>query len=599
MRRRLNIRKARLERRWREERAAVLVWFALMLVMLVGFAGFAVDVSNWWLQAERLQRAADAGAHAGVVFLPADLPNARTTAQAEIAKNGYTTTGASPDAAATITQEPNPNRLRVSLTTEVPSYFVQLLGVDSVTLTRDAVAEYVAPVPMGSPENKLGNDPENTDPGTQMWVNISAPQTDKVQGDRYQSRVCAGSTAECSGGLNSEYEQAGYFFAMDVKSVAAGQPLVFQVYDAAWVNTGFTCSDRVSGSSSLYLMPNASQVGGLTAKFPDAATRYGSVASGLSGSALTAAQKFCPGDGHQGSNSNVMNTTFIFRSPDETPWNNLDNPVINTSTCSPTTVAGHNPNSASTTTARSEYIYNQLNGATSGLVDPNDGVLTFAETFRRYTTMCTIPAGQVQTGKYIVQVRTNATSLAPLVYDSSIATYGHNKMALRAGFGSTGVTSLDGTRVTLAALGRLPIFANSNGADTRFYLARVLPYDAGRTLRISLFDMGESNQRGTLQVLPPAEFATSFSGCSITRNDGASLSVDSSTCTLSDVISSGGFDGKLLTIDVPIPSNYTCDDTTPTGCWVKIKAAYPSGASVNDATTWSAAILGNPVRLVE
>ena len=87
----------------------MLVWFALMLVMLIGFAGFAVDVSNWWLQAERLQRAADAGAHAGVVFLPADLPTARTTARSEIAKNGYRTTGATPDATATITQEPNPN----------------------------------------------------------------------------------------------------------------------------------------------------------------------------------------------------------------------------------------------------------------------------------------------------------------------------------------------------------------------------------------------------------------------------------------------------------------------------------------------------------
>ena len=164
VRHRLSARRARLERRWREERAAVLVWFALMLVMLIGFAGFAVDVSNWWLQAERLQRAADAGAHAGVVFLPADLPSARTTARSEIAKNGYTTTGATPEATATITQEPNPNRLRVSLTTQVPSYFVQLLGVDSVTLTRDAVAEFVAPVPMGSPENKLGTTPRTPTP---------------------------------------------------------------------------------------------------------------------------------------------------------------------------------------------------------------------------------------------------------------------------------------------------------------------------------------------------------------------------------------------------------------------------------------------------
>jgi hypothetical protein len=459
------------------------------------------------------------------------------------------------------------------------------------------VAEYVAPVPMGSPQNKLGNDPENADPGTQLWLNISGPQTAKAQGDRYQSKVCSGSEAECTSTTNNEYAEDGYFFAADVTSVQAGQPLNIQVYDGAWVNTGFTCADTVSGSSSTYLMPSASQVSTLTSKFSDAATRYGSVASGLSGTALTNAQKFCPGDGHAG--TTPVNTTFIFRAPDDTPWNNTDNQIIDTSTCKPVTVSGHNPNSASTTTLRGQYIFNQLNGASTGLLNATDGVLTFAETFRRFSTYCSIPAGSVQTGKYIIQIRTNSTSAAPQLYSSSIATAGHNKMSMRVGFGSTGMTSLDGSNVTVAALGRLPIFANSAGADTRFYLARVLPYDAGRTLRISLFDMGEASQTGVLQVLPPAEFASTFSGCTFTRNDGATLTTTPSTCTLSNVSSSGGFDGKLITIDVPIPTNYTCTQSSSTGCWVKIKAQYPSGATVNDATTWSAAILGNPVRLVE
>ena len=596
----------RRRRRWqernRQERGVVIIWVTLMLVALIGMCGFAVDLSNWWLQSERLQRGADAGAHAGVVFLPADLPSAASTARAETAKNGYRSTGANQNATVAVTQEPNPNRLRVKVTAEVPTYFVRVFGINSVELTREAVAEYVAPVPMGSPQNKLGNDPESADPGTQLWVNISGPQTAKAQGDRYQSKVCSGSEPECSGTVNDEYAQDGYFFAMDVTNVPSGQPLNFEVYDAAWVNTGFTCADNVTNSSSVKLMPNASQVSTLTGKFPDAATRYGSSASGLTGTALANAQKFCPGDGHPG--TNVMNTSFIVREPDDTPWNNTDNPVINTASCKPVTVAGHNPNNAATGSsntainARGAYIFNQLMGATSGLVDPNDGVLTFAETFRRFTNLCTIPAGSVQTGKYIVQIRTNAAA-DPANYNALVSTAGHNKMSLRAGFGTTGVTQVDGSNVTIAALGRLPIFANSNGADTRFYLARVLPYDAGRTLRISLFDMGEASQTGILQVLPPAEFASTFSGCSFSRNDGANLTTTPSTCTLSNVSSTGGFDGKLLTIDVPIPNNYNCDDDSSTGCWVKIKAQYPSNATVNDATTWSAAILGNPIRLVE
>jgi len=241
--------------------------------------------------------------------------------------------------------------------------------------------------------------------------------------------------------------------------------------------------------------------------------------------------------------------------------------------------------------------------ATTGRLDPNDGVVSFGESFRRWATMCTVSNSNVVVGKYIVQVRTNVTAASPTTYNSSITTSGHNHMSFRTGFGTTGLNSVDGTNVTVNALGRLPIYANASGADTRFFMARVLPADKGRTLRINLFDMGEGSQPGTLQILPPADYTsmtgkTAFSGCSISRDNGGSLSVSPSTCTLSNV-SSSSFNGRLLTIDVPIPADYTCNPAVVTGCWIKIKAAYPVGASVTDATTWSAAILGNPIRIVE
>ena len=605
MRRRLAARRDRLRQRWQSERAVVLVWFALMLVMLTGFAGFAVDMSNWWLQAERLQRAADAGAHAGVVFLPADLDSAETTARTEIERNGYIVNGAEPNTTATVTREPNPHRLRVSVTTTVDSFFVQLLGVEDVTLTREAVAEYVAAVPMGSPQNKLGNDPEINDPGTQLWVNVSGPQTTKQNGDRYHSTTCVSGDSGCTGTTNDEYASDGYFFSMDVTSVTPGQPLLIDAFDAAYVNVGNTCSDRPSGSSTTYIMPSSNQVNGgggftaLTTKFSDARTRYGSISSGLTSGTtptLAAATRYCSGDGNSG--PNTTNTTFIFREPDSTPWNNLDNPVINTSTCQPLFIQGYNANTVSSS-LRARYIYDLLMGTTTGRVDPSDGVLSFAELFRRFTTLCTIPAGQVRTGEYLIQVRTNTSSGALLTALTNPTGHGHNRMSLRAGFGTAGATALDGSQVTLSALGRLPIYANAAGADTRFHLARILPFDAGRTLRVTLFDVGDAADVGTLQVLPPTEFASTFSGCNFTRNDNATLSANTSNCTLSNVRSTTGYNGRLVTIDVPIPDDYTCDEESTTGCWVKMKMAYGAGVNVTDATTWSAVILGNPVRIVE
>ena len=571
-------RRRRFAEKSRRERGVVLVWFALMLIVLMGFAGFAIDLSNWWLQAERLQRAADSGAHAGVVYLPADLANATSTARGEVAKNGYRTTGSNPQASIAVSQEPNPNRLRVALTTTVDTFFVKLLGVESVTLTREAVAEYVSPVPMGSPQNKLGSDPDGVDPGTQLWVGAAGPQTGKQQGERYGTKLCERTEFGCTASSSDEFSSDGYVYSVKVKSVSGSQPLRIQIYDATFVNQSPACTN----------MPAVDHA--LRNRYPDADTIYASNADR------------CAGDTAWGA-ANVE-TTYTVAAPDDTKWTDNDNPVLNTTTCRPQTSLDYDPpyspstNNSSQRQANANYIRDRLLSSSDGVPNANDGLINMAEGYRRWFTICEIPANQVKVGEYILRVRTSTKPNDQTKYDASVSTEGYNSFAIRAGFGSTGLNNVNGTAVSIFAKGRLPIFANSKGADTRFYLARILPYDAGRTLRINLYDMGESSQSGTLRILAPDEYAGTFSGCRISRDDGASLSVDSSRCELSGV-HSDSYNGRVLTIDVPIPQNYSCAVSSDLGCWVKIQAKYPSSATVTDATTWSAQILGNPIRLVE
>jgi Flp pilus assembly protein TadG len=558
---------------WRErtprERGIAMVWMALTLILLVLFAGFAVDVSNWYLRASRIQRAADAGAHAGVVFLPADLGNATVRAKSQVGLNGYPEGGAANTAIA-VTQEPNPNRLRVVVTTDVPTYFLGLIGLDSIRMTRQAVAEYVAPIAMGSPENKLGNDPARNQNSPQFWINIAGPNATKVSGDRYQAKVCPTSVAGCTGtanaGINNDdYAFDGYFFALKVKSVVAGQPLKVQVYDPAFTYVGDTCGSN---------MPTQAQANALQAlpgnPYPDGASRF---APGLT--------PWCTGD--QDIQGRTEKTTFIVRAPDNTPWTDSDNPVVSGCTV---TMPAFDPGVGGL-------------GTIQQMLTPTDPKYNaqFAQLFRQNVTICTIPAGSVQTGDYILQVRSNATAAQPTVYNSSVADGGHNRMSIFAGFGDTGLANVDGSAVAINARGRLPVYANADAANTTFYLARVMPYDAGRTLRVTLFDIGDAAQAGTLQILPPAEYATTFSGCSFARDDGTTMSTDPSTCTINNVSSGTGFNGRSVNVDIPIPTNYTCNDTVGTGCWIKVRAAFPAG--VSDTTTWSAAILGNPIRLVQ
>ena len=60
-----------------------------------------------------------------------------------------------------------------------------------------------------------------------------------------------------------------------------------------------------------------------------------------------------------------------------------------------------------------------------------------------------------------------------------------------------------------------------------------------------------------------------------------------------------------VAITVPIPTDYACVDTDTTGCWFKVTYDFrdPDNAAlratINDISTWSATLLGDPVRIVK
>ena len=67
----------------RRQTGQVLVLFAGAIIALFAMLAVVIDISWYWSSALRLQRAADAAALAGVVYLPGDPSNAYTTALAE------------------------------------------------------------------------------------------------------------------------------------------------------------------------------------------------------------------------------------------------------------------------------------------------------------------------------------------------------------------------------------------------------------------------------------------------------------------------------------------------------------------------------------
>ncbi|HEX9992552.1 MAG TPA: pilus assembly protein TadG-related protein [Acidimicrobiales bacterium] len=537
----------------------VAVWFALLLLVLLAFAGVGIDVANWWFTAQRAQRAADAAALGGVVFLPGDPVTAASTAVDISGRNGYRN---GVNASVVATQEPNPTRLRVKVTTVVDNYFVGLVAADRQTISRQAVADFQGPVPMGSPENRLGNDPDQPAAALpQMWLNLAARGANKANGDRYQSTGCGVAAYQCSG-TNNEYSPNGYFFTVRVSAIGSG-PLTFQAFDPVYATVGDNCDVNLPTAAQATALKNTGR-----SEYADAPTRY---ATGSTG----AAAPFCTGDNSVGGTG--MISTFIVRAPDNTPWSNTDNPVVSTASCQP-------------------RQYGAWDQAVYPLLSPSSPTYnpTFASQFRRWVTYCQIPAGTVVRGDYIVQVRSNALSGSPLVA-SSPSTGGHNRFSMRAGFGTT---TLSGTGVSLFATGRLPIYMNATGSDTRFFVARIPPSTAGRTLHLEFFDVGDAAAAGSITILRPLSYGESaFPSCRFKRDN--SVAVNTAPCTLTGVSAAGGYNGRLVTADIPLATNYTCNMANALDCWVKIRFTYPSGTSVQDTTTWAANVVGDPVRLVE
>jgi hypothetical protein len=565
-----------------KERGVVLAFLAMILFTLIVMAGLAVDVGNWWWTGQKVQKAADAAAMAGVSYMPEDVTAsgslAKSMAQTIASRNGYTQGS---NANVVVAGSSKPTELRVTIDTDVKNFFTGILGFKTTNIKRTAVADYAGSVPMGSPADYLGQDPETSGRLQKLWLNVSGRGSTKESGDRYTSYLCGTSYYACSGsGTNSEYlfdnaatSNNGYRYVVRVDAVSSN-PFKIQVYDPAFINTGDTCNSNMPNGTDLTNWKNTySNTAPYGSFYNDAPTRY---ASGNN--------DYCPGDNAINGRSN-LHTAYILRAPDDTPWTDLDNPVVSGCTQTFRPFANNfakylNPldpswNAADPTYADGQYV---------------------RENFHRWVTICTIPSGSMQVGDYILQIRTNY-STNPLVTDLTVDTGGHNRFSMRAGFDS-GVGIPSSANVSLFANGKLPIYVNAGSSSApTFYLARILPTAAGRTLRLEFFDIGDVGGGSVdLQVKPPPEYASTFSGCTFKRDNGSSQT--SSNCTLTNLTSSV-YQGRLVTLTIPIPSGYTCNYADKNACWVRIQMTFSSGANPTDTTTWSASIDGDPIRLVE
>lgn len=223
---------------------------ALLLVPLVIFVAFTVDVGSWYAEADRAQKAADAAALAGTPML---FNEASALAQAKdiAARNGIVDQPGCDSLPCTPSSYPqvvatriDTYQMRVDVLSEADMIFGQVVTDEPVIVQRSATAELAPSLPLGNPTSMLGAaaDPHSGGYQANYWLRSSTDCAPRAWGD------LIGAGGGCPNG-NPNHRDEGHTFIVDV-------PL-----DGTWtLQARATCwesgSNQATGTMRFRLFPS-------------------------------------------------------------------------------------------------------------------------------------------------------------------------------------------------------------------------------------------------------------------------------------------------------------------------------------------------------
>jgi hypothetical protein len=293
-------------------RGQVLVIFALLLLVLLGFAALAIDVGHMYSVRHELQRSADSGALAGASAFteggwdnndPANptMAAADQRAREYASKDVVSTAPLNPAAEVAVHFDRGIDRVRVVASRNVPLFFARVLGMDNYVISAQAVAEasvaesgvqclkpWGIPVPWndfflhtldakGNPtdNNRLYDSGEpvtpigSVTPGTPIILKVGEPLNNPNNLD----------------GIGAVQQEAGHFFALSMCGDTGGneyrQRIAAKCLDDCAVSEG----DAVDLKTGNTVGPTRQGVDQLIAQDPNAVYVEGSDPPEVNGSA--------------------------------------------------------------------------------------------------------------------------------------------------------------------------------------------------------------------------------------------------------------------------------------------------------------------------
>jgi hypothetical protein len=579
-------RPSRSRRARRIDGGYVLAKFALLLVPLLLMTGLSVDVGFWYNRAADIQKAADAAALAGVVWLP-DIGLATEHATTAAAKNGFVD---GEDGVEIDIDQAGDRRLRVTITDDsVGSFLFLSLGGREIEMTREGLAEYVLPVPLGSPYNffGMGNltsasatpSPNPLASPTVIYQSVNPSCTSKINGDRHQSLhygplANGGATlSSCTTTTtNDDYRPQGYELYIEAPKNRT-QSIDVLLYDPRYNPANYNPSGCTMKYPTVWDGPETgtsdrkvTATGGplqYQTRSSSTTTTWSSTTTINNGQSFTfrrdrlrVKQASCDHGFDSKRQDGNENFTFSLYAADSTPLTDSDNPAV----------AGCTKSYSSSTAFE----------------------LTYLGSFR-WNKLCTITTG-MPTGRYILRVKNG---------NGGATADGSNQWGLVAKYaGGTGDRLCDGRVDAMCprVYGKdaISVYANTGDATASFFLAEIDGEHNGKTLELELWDPGEGGEK--LEILRPNGTGWTTSNFSWTsfNDDGVQQENSGSVASINIASPTNRFNGEMLRIRIPL-TNYT---PLATNKWWKIQYTFLD-SGVTDRTTWSAKVVGDPVHLLE
>lgn len=479
---------------------------------------------------------------------------------AEAAKNGFDNGAGgvtvTADQDSLLNPGGNPEQLDVTVSAPVQTFFARVFGITTWNATREAKAEYVQPVPMGSPLNYYGvyqlcqNDGSCTPIAGATGPNLASQGFFGAVEGEGSNRSTGDAFAPYYNGkptTNSQYDSGGYNYTIEVN--AAGSTL--SIFDPTFCATTAGSGGGHLGAGDHWLGPDD------------------------------------PGP---------VSTYYRLWNTNGTPFTTADDWLVTSSGSLFTNENQEDQGSQYGNTTNKKYADN---GTPSGYGDCTAGKITDPRQGGYWHDRWWPMATSLPAGVYRLQVTTTDPSNANANIDQSF----ENMFSLEVDGG--GSPQIFGS-------GRMVTYANIQAGSQIFYLAQVSQAaGAGKTVEIDLFDPGDTGANTWLQILSPDGSVYTPATFSYSADNGRSGT--NATCIQTYAggggsppsgcpnLGSGGtlYQNAWITILVPLPASYGSTGLTPPGepapGWWKIKYTVNQG---NDTTTWMVNIRGNPVHLI-